>query len=159
MEINHFYRYLQHEQYANEFKLAKIGDKILKLDYIKAPQIAYGIRPMVYACLEAYKVTGQAAYAEQAGKIATWFFGDNFASKMMYDPQTGICYDGINDDGSVNLNSGAESTIESLLALLAIEENSIAFKVLMENYAEIKTTDSTENIISNKLKGKSKKLE
>jgi hypothetical protein len=137
MEINHFYKYLQSEKYACEFKLEKQGDKIFKLNYKKAPQIAYGIRPMVYACLEAYRVTGQIAYAEQAGKIARWFFGDNFASKVMYDPQTGICYDGLNDDGTINLNSGAESTIEALLALLAIEENAQARDVLMEFYAKI----------------------
>jgi hypothetical protein len=137
LEINHFYKYLQNEQYANEFKLAKQDDRILKLNYLKAPQIAYGIRPMVFACLEAFQVTGQSDYSEKAGKIATWFFGDNFANKVMYDPQTGICYDGINDDGTINLNSGAESTIEAQLALLAIEDNPQARNVLMEFYAKI----------------------
>ena len=137
LEINYFYGYLQREKYANEFKLAKQGDKILKLNYVRAPQIAYGIRPMVYACLEAFRVTGQSPYAEQAGEIATWFFGDNFAHKVMYNPQTGICYDGINDDGTINLNSGAESTIEAQLALLAIEDNPQARNVLMEFYANI----------------------
>jgi hypothetical protein len=134
MEINHFYGYLQNESYANEFKVEKKGDKIFKLNYKKAPQIAYGIRPMVYACLEAFRVTGQIVYAEQAGKIALWFFGDNFASRIMYDPRTGICYDGINEDGSINLNSGAESTIEAQLALLAIEEIPQARDILMDFY-------------------------
>jgi hypothetical protein len=134
LEINHFYKYLQNEQYANEFKLSKQDDTIIKLKYAKAPQIAYGIRPMVFACLEAFRLTGQSSYAEQAGEIATWFFGDNFAHKVMYDPQTGICYDGINDDGTINLNSGAESTIESLLALLALEENPQARDILMKFY-------------------------
>jgi len=134
MEINYFYNYLIKEKYACEIKLKKQGDNILKLDYKKAPQIAYGIRPMIYACLEAFKITGQSNYAEQAGKIAFWFFGDNFAQKVMYDPKTGICYDGINEDGSINLNSGAESTIEALLALLSVEENPQAREVLMEFY-------------------------
>jgi len=134
MEINHFYNYLIKEKYACEIKFKKQGDNILKSDYKKAPQIAYGIRPMVYACLEAFKITGQSKYAKQAGKIASWFFGDNFAQKVMYYPQTRICFDGINGDGDVNLNSGAESTIEALLALLSIEENPQARKILMDYY-------------------------
>ena len=134
MEINYFYNYLIKEKYACEIKFKKQGDTILKLDYKKAPQIAYGIRPMIYACLEAFKITGQSKYAKQAGKIASWFFGDNFAQEVMYDPQTGICYDGINDDGDVNLNSGAESTIEALLALQSIEKNPQARKILMNYY-------------------------
>ena len=35
----------------------------------------------------------------------------------MYDPATGRCYDGINSPVDINRNSGAESTIEALLAL------------------------------------------
>jgi hypothetical protein len=133
LEINHFYQFLIKEKYACEIKLKKAGEKVIKLDYKKAPQIAYGIRPMIYACLEAYEVTGDSNYAKQAGKIAGWFFGDNFAQKVMYHPENGICYDGINTDKSINLNSGAESTIEALLALLAIEENPLALKILL-NY-------------------------
>jgi hypothetical protein len=130
LEINHFYQFLIKEKYACEIKLKKAGEKIIKLDYKKAPQIAYGIRPMIYACLEAYEVTGDSNYAKQAGKIAGWLFGDNFAQKVMYHPESGICYDGINTDKSINLNSGAESTIEALLALLAIEENPLALNIL-----------------------------
>ena len=40
----------------------------------------------------------------------------------MYDPQTGRGYDGINDTASINRNAGAESTIEALLTLQAIEK-------------------------------------
>jgi hypothetical protein len=52
----------------------------------------------------------------------------------MYHPESGRCYDGINADGSINLNSGAESTIEALLALLAIEQNPFSRKILLEAY-------------------------
>jgi hypothetical protein len=131
LEINHFYQFLIKEKYACEFKVKKQGENIVTLDFKKAPQIAYGIRPMIYACLEAYQITGDAKYATQAGKIATWFFGDNFAQAKMYHPKSGICYDGLNADNSINLNSGAESTIEALLALLAIEENPLAFETLL----------------------------
>jgi hypothetical protein len=52
----------------------------------------------------------------------------------MYHPENGRCYDGINADGSINLNSGAESTIEALLALLAIEQNPLARATLYNEY-------------------------
>ena len=89
-------------------------------------QIAYNLRPMIFACLEAFNVTSDTVYAIQAGEIASWFLGNNVAHKIMYIESTGICYDGINSGTDVNKNSGAESTIETLLSLQAIESNSIA---------------------------------
>jgi hypothetical protein len=35
----------------------------------------------------------------------------------MWDPATGRGFDGIINEGKINLNAGAESTIEALLAL------------------------------------------
>jgi hypothetical protein len=40
----------------------------------------------------------------------------------MYDPATGICFDGIISKQEINKNSGAESTIESLMILLEIKK-------------------------------------
>ena len=40
----------------------------------------------------------------------------------MYDPATGVTYDGIQPNGDVNRNSGAESTIHGLLTMLALDE-------------------------------------
>ena len=134
LELQHFYHFLIKENYACEFRLKKPIDQIIITDYKQAPQIAYGVRPMIYACLEAYKVTGDSSYAKQAGNISSWFFGDNFANAQMYHPESGRCYDGINADGSINLNSGAESTIEALLALLAIEQNPFSREILLKEY-------------------------
>ena len=39
----------------------------------------------------------------------------------MYNPADGICYDGINSGNEINLNSGAESTIEALLSMQMLE--------------------------------------
>jgi len=36
----------------------------------------------------------------------------------MYYPETGICFDGIKSKEEISKNSGAESTIESLMILL-----------------------------------------
>jgi hypothetical protein len=39
----------------------------------------------------------------------------------MYSISTGVCFDGISSPTSVNQNSGAESTIEALLAIQEVE--------------------------------------
>jgi hypothetical protein len=39
----------------------------------------------------------------------------------MYNPANGICFDGISSGNSINKNSGAESTIESLLSFQIVE--------------------------------------
>jgi hypothetical protein len=92
-------------------------------------QIAYGIRPMVYAALEAFKITGSEKHARYAAEYCTWFFANNLQNAQMYFPETGICYDGLSEN-RINKNSGAESTIEALLALQEVEQNKIALSIL-----------------------------
>ena len=75
-------------------------------------------------------MTNDSVYAIKAGEIASWFFGYNIVNQQIYFNSTGICYDGINSETSVNKNSGAESTIEALLALHAIENYPIAQNTL-----------------------------
>jgi hypothetical protein len=54
----------------------------------------------------------------------------NIAEAKMYNSQNGIVFDGIESKEKVNMNSGAESTIEALLSLLEINKNEIA----VQNY-------------------------
>ena len=68
------------------------------------------------------EMTNEQKYLDLALQLAAWFKGDNAAEAVMYDPQTGRGYDGINDTASINRNAGAESTIEALLTLQAIEK-------------------------------------
>jgi mannose/cellobiose epimerase-like protein (N-acyl-D-glucosamine 2-epimerase family) len=84
---------------------------------------------MIYACLKAYETTGDTSYADKAIEIAEWFFGNNPAGQQMYFPENGKCFDGINNENELNKNSGAESTIEALLALLEIENNPVAKQI------------------------------
>jgi hypothetical protein len=56
----------------------------------------------------------------------------------VYNPENGICFDGIDNVNEINKNSGAESTIESLLTLLAVEQNPIAKKTLLDFYSSHK---------------------
>ncbi|MCH7573792.1 MAG: hypothetical protein IIA59_01580 [Candidatus Marinimicrobia bacterium] len=81
------------------------------------PQIAYGLGSSFKGIHRLAATTGLERHHHLARRLLGWFQGDNHANRAMYDPQTGRCYDGINSPVEVNLNSGAESTIEALLAL------------------------------------------
>jgi multiple sugar transport system substrate-binding protein len=83
------------------------------------PQIAYGIGPIAEGYLALAEATGERRYAVFAGLTAAWLLGANAAGVVMYDEPTGRTFDGIDGPSpeQVNRNAGAESTIESLLAL------------------------------------------
>lgn len=100
-------------------------------------QIAYGTDMLVQGYMALYHATGDEHYAQFAGLAASWFFGNNMAGVQMYDPATGRCFDGIEGphDWRVNRNAGAESTIEALLALLAVHQEPVAAHYL--DYQEI----------------------
>lgn len=125
-ELNNFYQRLLENGFLSSFSVSKTDCNFEIIKSKKFSQIAYNIRPMVYALLEAYKITLDTSYAIQAGKIANWFVGKNPAGEVMYNPNTGIFYDGIESENLINKNSGAESTIEGLLTLLKISQNQIA---------------------------------
>ncbi|MFB2555779.1 hypothetical protein [Herbiconiux liangxiaofengii] len=84
-------------------------------------QIAYGADSRVQNLLATADAAGLPGLADLAGLQAAWFFGLNPAAEPMYDPATGVTYDGIQPDGSINRNSGAESTIHGLLSMLALD--------------------------------------
>ncbi|MDQ6594997.1 hypothetical protein [Bacillus salipaludis] len=97
----------------------------------KDEQIAYGVDMLVQGFSELSKVTHNKTYAKYAGLAASWFTGNNDAQFVMYDPNTGRGYDGINGvTKKVNMNSGAESTIEALMALQSIRNLPDAQKYL-----------------------------
>ncbi len=133
-EINHFYKFLLKNKFYSEFTIKKDNGKTVLDTEKKFSQIAYGIRPMVYAALKAAELTGDEKYLVLGVEIATWFFGNNPANLKMYFQENGICYDGIISEKEINKNSGAESTIEALLTLQAIENNKTASKKLKERY-------------------------
>ncbi len=73
---------------------------------------------MADACARAFAVTGDRAWAERTRLAAEWFLGRNDAGAVLYDPETGAGYDGL-QAGGVNRNRGAESTLAALGALQA----------------------------------------
>lgn len=71
---------------------------------------------MVSACLEAFRVTSDSWWYEQAQRAFDWFLGWNDLGLELYSPKTGGCRDGLHVD-RVNRNEGAESTLAFLLSL------------------------------------------
>ena len=76
---------------------------------------------MVRTYITAYKVTGEKQYYDKAVLSFNWFLGKNHLKQMIYDENTGGCFDGLGKH-TVNLNQGAESTISYLLVRLMLEE-------------------------------------
>jgi len=71
---------------------------------------------MISACLEAFRLTSDAFWYEQARRAFDWFLGWNDLGLELYSPTTGGCYDALHVDRT-NQNQGAESTLAFLLAL------------------------------------------
>ncbi|MGC2791988.1 MAG: glycosyl transferase family 1, partial [Candidatus Sulfotelmatobacter sp.] len=71
----------------------------------------------VSACLQAYRVTADSRWREEAWSAFNWFLGDNDLQIPLYDCVTGGCRDGLHPDRA-NENQGAESTLSFSMALL-----------------------------------------
>ena len=74
----------------------------------------------VAACLEAYRMTGEDRWWEEAHRAFDWYLGKNDLHMPMYNPGTGGCFDGLSSD-RVNQNQGAESTLAFLMALAEMQ--------------------------------------
>ena len=81
----------------------------------------------VAACLEAYRATLEPCWLDEARSAFEWFLGRNDLGQELYDPTTGGCCDGL-QEGRINRNQGAESTLAFLLSLAEMHllESSLA---------------------------------
>jgi len=86
-------------------------------------QIAYGVDSRVEGLVATAKAANAPGLLDVAAIYAGWFFGANRSGLPAYNPATGTAIDGIEHDGRVNPNSGAESTIHTLLTMLALDAN------------------------------------
>jgi glycosyltransferase involved in cell wall biosynthesis len=68
-----------------------------------------------------YEVFQQDDYNLKKNTAFSWFLGKNHLHQIIYNPSTGGCYDGL-EENYVNLNQGAESTVSYLMARLCIEK-------------------------------------
>jgi glycosyltransferase involved in cell wall biosynthesis len=67
-----------------------------------------------------YSVFDREHYKQKCFEAFNWFLGDNHLQQIIYNPRTGGCYDGL-EEQNVNLNQGAESTLSYLLARLSVQ--------------------------------------
>ncbi|HMG86163.1 MAG TPA: glycosyltransferase family 4 protein [Terracidiphilus sp.] len=74
----------------------------------------------ISACLEAYKLTRDERWRDEANRVFDWFLGKNDLRVALYDATTGGCKDGLHPD-RVNENQGAESTLSFLMAQLDMQ--------------------------------------
>ena len=137
-EINVFYGYLLDENFLSSFTIGKDDDSLKFTTKNNFPQIAYNFRPMIFACLEIFALTRDSVYVSKAVEISEWYFGRNVSGTQMYDTSNGRCFDGINSEHDVNLNSGAESTIEALLSMQVLEQFKISKEDLLKNISNYK---------------------
>ena len=84
-------------------------------------QIAYGADSRLQSLLAVARAARRSGLRRLAGVSAAWYFGANAADAPMYDPATGVTFDGVAPDGTINRNSGAESTIHGQLSMLALD--------------------------------------
>ncbi|MET0965267.1 MAG: hypothetical protein ABWZ02_02655 [Nakamurella sp.] len=86
-------------------------------------QIAYGADARVQGLFAVGTASHRPGIRQLAGIAAGWFFGQNASGAAVYDPATGVTRDGVQGDGTVNNNSGAESTIHGLLTMQVLDAN------------------------------------
>ena len=67
-----------------------------------------------------HQVSHRPSYQEKLHAAFSWYLGNNHLSQIIYNPATGGCFDGL-EEGHVNQNQGAESTVCYLIARLQME--------------------------------------
>lgn len=68
-----------------------------------------------------YEVTKNKKYKDQLKLAFVWFLGNNHLKQIMYNPENGASYDGL-EDKHININQGAESTLCFFKARLIMEK-------------------------------------
>ena len=89
-----------------------------------------------------HQVSHRPSYQQKLQAAFSWYLGNNHLSQIVYNPVTGGCFDGL-EEGHVNQNQGAESTVCYLIARLkmelehfAIQKPDQAYKIMVgQNYS------------------------
>lgn len=74
----------------------------------------------ILALYKFYEVFKDETYRIKMETSFNWFLGNNHLNQVIYNPCTGGCYDGL-EENNVNLNQGAESTVSYLMARLTVD--------------------------------------
>ncbi len=120
----------------------------LHKDGASADIVIGGEQPIdvAYTILALYKfqeVFGDSKYGDMMEFSFNWFLGKNHLHQIIYNPCTGGCYDGL-EENYINLNQGAESTISYLMARLTVEKY-FNHKQKIISVKRRKTSDSKEH--------------
>lgn len=88
----------------------------------------YGEQPIdvsytILALHKFYEIFKDEEYLNKLKIAFSWFLGNNHLHQIIYNPSTGGCYDGL-EQYQVNLNQGAESTVDYLMARITVEKYS-----------------------------------
>jgi glycosyltransferase involved in cell wall biosynthesis len=108
-------------------KSEEINSKLNQLSSLPAVRKAIGgeqpidVAYTILALRKFYEVFKDENYKSKMEISFDWFMGRNHLNQIIYNPCTGGCYDGL-EENNVNLNQGAESTISYLMARLTIEK-------------------------------------
>jgi len=108
----------------------------------------YGEQPIdvaytVLALSRFYQVFGEVEYLQRMESAFNWFLGCNHLGRMIYNPCTGGCMDGL-EETHVNLNQGAESTVSYLMARMTMEQHKEALRELNGSDLIIELTDDLQ---------------
>ncbi len=96
---------------------------------------------MIEACVEAFNVTRDKMWIDNAVMCFNWFLGLNDLNMPLYDPKTGGCRDGLMADG-INQNEGAESSLAWLLSLMTLH------KLYADEILEHSSSPSNDTVLS-----------
>ena len=75
----------------------------------------------IMALSKFYDAFGDEHYLRKMKIAFNWFLGKNHLNQIIYNPCTGGCYDGLEEE-YINLNQGAESTVSYLMARLTVDK-------------------------------------
>ena len=101
----------------------------------------------ILALSKFYEVFKDENYLDKMRTSFDWFLGNNHLHQIIYNPCTGGCYDGL-EENHVNLNQGAESTLSYHMARLTVEKYFVADKTSKRktrSYSELSVSGTLVN--------------
>ncbi|HET6556009.1 MAG TPA: glycosyltransferase [Prolixibacteraceae bacterium] len=102
----------------------------------------YGEQPIdvaytILALSKFYDVYKDPEYSRKLILAFDWFLGHNRLHRIMYNPRTTGCFDGL-EENNINLNQGAESLLSYLMARMTVEKHLTAKPRLKQKEEHLK---------------------
>ena len=123
------YKEIAHESFEFLLKKVFVGNRIQVVSnqgWMHKGKSSHGfgeqpvdVAGMVIALKTFYQVFKDEKYLRMQKDAFNWFLGNNHLHQIVYNPATGGCYDGL-EENNINLNQGAESTVCYLMARLSL---------------------------------------